>query len=200
MSFPKATEVNKVMPKEAFYRNLDLNSAIKDSFVMDIKKIVWQNKLSADTLHIDKGETISEILVLNIELKKWDFNYKILEVISKNNTHNVLYILTFENKTQIALYHKKLYKTRWFENEPEISIKGLNMDLVWENIVRSLDIGEWSEELTLDENLEQIERKAKLQKEIEKLEKQARAEKQPKKKFELVQQVNKLKKDLESKE
>lgn len=192
MTFPKSTEVNKVMPKEAFYRNLDLNSAIKDAFVADIKRIIWQNKLSADTLHIDKGEEVSEILVLNIELKKADVNYKILEVISKNNAHKVLYILAFENKMQIALYHKKLYKTPWLNDAPEMNIKGFSMDSVWENIVKSLEFGEWSEELTLDENLAQIERKEKLQKEIEKLEKQARAEKQPKKKFELVQKINQL--------
>ena len=41
------------------------------------------------------------------------------------------------------------------------------------------------------------ERRQKIEKEIAKLEKQARAEKQPKKKFELVQQIKKLKKELE---
>ena len=36
-----------------------------------------------------------------------------------------------------------------------------------------------------------------MKKQIEKQEKQARAEKQPKKKFELVQQIKKLKEELE---
>ena len=39
-------------------------------------------------------------------------------------------------------------------------------------------------------------KKKKIEKEIAKLEKQARAEKQPKKKFELVQQIKKLKDEL----
>lgn len=47
--------------------------------------------------------------------------------------------------------------------------------------------------LTLDENIVLHEKQAKLKKEIAKLEKQARAEKQPKKKFEFVQKINKLK-------
>jgi len=47
--------------------------------------------------------------------------------------------------------------------------------------------------LTLDENIVLHEKKAKLEKEIAKLEKQAMAEKQPKKKFEFVQIINKLK-------
>ena len=45
---------------------------------------------------------------------------------------------------------------------------------------------------SLDENLALHEKQAKLKKEIEKLEKQARAEKQPKKKFELVQRIKKM--------
>lgn len=193
MNFPKSTEVNKVMPKEAFYRNLTLNSAIKDAFVSDIKRILWQNKLSADTLNIEKGENVSEILVLNMELKKKEFNYKILETISKNNAHNILYELSFEDKTQIVLFHNKLYKTEWQSEHSEIEIKGLNMDTVWENLVKSVESGEWSSELSLDENLFKNEQRQKLQKEIERLEKQARAEKQPKKKFELVQKIKKMK-------
>ena len=58
-----------------------------------------------------------------------------------------------------------------------------------------MELGVWNEELTLDENLALHERQAKLEKELAKLEKQARAEKQPKKKFELVQQIKRLKRE-----
>lgn len=46
---------------------------------------------------------------------------------------------------------------------------------------------------TLDDQIAIDDKKAKLEKEIARLEKQARNEKQPKKKFELVQKINKLK-------
>ncbi len=49
---------------------------------------------------------------------------------------------------------------------------------------------------TLDEQITADERRQKIEKEIAKLEKQARAEKQPKKKFELVRQVRKLREQL----
>lgn len=48
---------------------------------------------------------------------------------------------------------------------------------------------------TLNEQIVLDDKRAKLQKEIDKLEKQARAEKQPKRKFELVQRIQSLKKD-----
>ena len=48
------------------------------------------------------------------------------------------------------------------------------------------------------ENIALHNKQEQLKKQIEKLEKQARAEKQPKKKFELVQKLKKLKKHLVS--
>lgn len=204
MNFPKSTQVNKIMPKEAFYRNLDLNPTIKNAFVSDIKRIFWTNKLSHNTLNIEKGENVSEILVLSIELKEKTVNYKIFETISKNNSHKILYELIFENQMQIVLFHNNLYKTKW-QNDPfELKITGLNLDKVWENIVKNVELGirseelnSWDDNLSLDENLALHEKREKLQKEIARLEKQARAEKQPKKKFQLAQQVKALKKELE---
>ena len=72
----------------------------------------------------------------------------------------------------------------------------MNLDKVWENIV--VDIGGVSiaDGNTLDEQIAADERRQKIEKEIAKLEKQARAEKQPKKKFELVQQIKRLKEEL----
>lgn len=202
MAFPKSTTVNKIMPKEAFYKNLTLKPEVKNAFVSDIKRIVWKNKLSANTLNIEKGESVSEILVLQIELKVKNYNPKILETVSKTNAHNILYILTFENETQTALFYNKLYKTEWKQGEVEIELNGLDMDSVWENLVKSVELGirneelsSWDDNLSLDNNIALHEKQEKLQKEIERLEKQARNEKQPNKKFEFVRKLNQMKKD-----
>ena len=52
LTFPKTTEVNKIIPKEKFYKNLTLNSGLKDKFVSDVKKIIWLNKLAPNTINI----------------------------------------------------------------------------------------------------------------------------------------------------
>ena len=88
-------------------------------------------------------------------------------------------------------------QTDWKPTEScTIELWGLNLDKVWENIV--VDIGGVSiaDGNTLDEQIAADERRQKIKKEIAKLEKQARAEKQPKKKFELVQQIKRLKEEL----
>ena len=92
-------------------------------------------------------------------------------------------------------------QTDWKPTEGcTIELRGLNLDKVWENIV--VDIGGVSiaDGNTLDEQIAADERRQKIEEEIAKLEQQARSEKQPKKKFELVQQIKKLKRKMVSEE
>lgn len=72
----------------------------------------------------------------------------------------------------------------------------MNLDTVWENIVVQVGDVDIKDGNTLEEQIIANEQQAKLQKEIARLEKQARAEKQPKKKFELAQQVQKMKEKI----
>jgi hypothetical protein len=88
-------------------------------------------------------------------------------------------------------------QSQWMPQEDAtIELKGMNLDTVWENIVVQVGDVDIKEGNTLEEQIIADEQYAKLQKEIARLEKQARAEKQPKKKFELVQQLQKLKKEV----
>ena len=107
--------------------------------------------------------------------------------------------LEFEDKIKLAIYHTKLLQSAWYDTaDAKIELKGLNLDTVWENLVKSIAFDNeklemWNEKLSLTENIIADEKRAKIEKEIARLEKQARAEKQPKKKFELVQKINELK-------
>jgi hypothetical protein len=194
VEFPKASVVGKIMPKEAFYKKLTISTDLKEKFITDIKKIVWQNKLSSATLNIDKGKSITEILVLYIELKKQELEYKIIETIARQNPHKILFVLLYENSAQFAIFHNKLYKSNWQNTEHlELNIKGLNLDDVWAGFVSQISNVPIERGQNLDEQLAKQEQIARLKRDIEKLEKQARSEKQPKRKFEMVQELQKLK-------
>ena len=128
-----------------------------------------------------------------VTLKRKEFDEKTIATLSKLIPQNILFVLECSNESKLAIYHSKLMQTDWQSTtEQKIELKGLNLDKVWENLIRSLECGVWNEELSLDENIALHEKQEKLEKEIAKLEKQARAEKQPKKKFELVQQIKML--------
>ena len=134
-----------------------------------------------------------------VSLKRKDYNEKTIVGLSKLIDQNILFVLDFEGEQKLAVYHGKLMQGEW--SSPDVltvSLKGLNFDSVWQNII--IQIGEVNVEQgkTLDEQLAIDEQRLKLQKEIDKLEKLARAEKQPKKKFELVKKENDLRKQMDS--
>ena len=194
LGLPKATEMSKQLPKKAIYTKFQMNTAAKAKIDADISRITIVNEITPNKVNIPAGEDVKSFFVLLVSLKKKEYDEKTIATLSKLIPQNILFVLEYENESRLAIYHIKVMQTEWKPTEnQQIELHGLNLDTVWENIVKSLECGVWNEELSLDENLALHEQQEKLQKQITKLEKQARAEKQPKKKFEIVQQLKKLK-------
>lgn len=194
LGLPKETEMSKQLPKKAIYAKFQMNTAAKAKIDADISRITIVNEIAPNKVNIPAGEDVKSFFVLLVSLKKKEYDEKTIATLSKLIPQNILFVLEYENESRLAIYHTKVMQTEWKTTEnQQIELHGLNLDTVWENIVKSLECGVWNEELSLDENLALHEQQEKLQKQITKLEKQARAEKQPKKKFEIVQQLKKLK-------
>jgi hypothetical protein len=198
LGLPKATEMSKQLPKKAIYAKFQMNTAAKEKIDADISRITIINEITPNKVNIPAGDEVKSFFVLLVTLKRKEFEEKTIATLSKLIPQNILFVLECGNESKLAIYHTKLMQTAWMPTtEQKIELKGLNLDKVWENLVRSFECGVWNEELSLDENLALHEQQEKLQKQITKLEKQARAEKQPKKKFELVQKVKKLRSEID---
>ena len=195
LNLPTQTEINKPLPKNAIFQKLMLNTAQKESFDNDISRIYIANEISERTINITKGETIDSIFVLLVHLKRKEYADKNITILSKMIDRNIVYLMKFEEEYQLGIYHTKLIKSAW-SSSPTLTITGLNLDMVWDNIVMNIGDVTVNEGNTLVEQIMEDDHKAKLSKQIERLEKQARAEKQPKKKFELVQEIKNLKKNI----
>lgn len=197
LGLPKATEMIKQLPKKAIYTKFQMNTAAKAKIDADISRITIVNEIAPNKVNIPAGEDVKSFFVLLVSLKKKKYDEKTIATLSKLIPQNILFVLEYENESRLAIYHTKVMQTEWKPTKNQrIELQGLNLDTVWENIVKSLECGVWNEELSLDENLALHEQQEKLQKQITKLEKQARTERQPKKKFELHQKITKLKKEL----
>lgn len=197
LGLPKETEMSKQLPKKAIYAKFQMNTAAKAKIDADISRITIVNEIAPNKVNIPAGEDVKSFFVLLVSLKKKEYDKKTIATLSKLIPQNILFVLEYENESRLAIYHTKVMQTEWKPTEnQQIELQGLNLDTVWENIVKSLECGVWNEELSLDENLALHEQQEKLQKQITKLEKQARTERQPKKKFELHQKITKLKKEL----
>ena len=180
LGLPKSTEIKKVIPKSALFSKFSMNTLAREKFDADVKRITLVGEVSKNTIAINKGENVSSFFVLLVSLKQEKYDEKNIILLSKLIDQNILLILEYENKAKLAIYHTKLMTSDWKPtDEYSITLSGLDLDAVWENIVV------------------QDELRNKLLNEIEKLEKKARSEKQPKKKFELATRVKSLKKQLE---
>ena len=199
LGLPKATEMSKQLPKKAIYAKFQMNTAAKEKIDADISRITIVNEIAPNKVNIPAGDEVKNFFVLLVSLKRKEFDEKTIATLSKLIPQNILFILECVNESKLAIYHTKIMQTDWKPTEEQrIELQGLNLDKVWENIIKSLELGVWNEELSLDENLALHQKQDKLKKEIDKLEKQARNENQPKKKYELVQRIKALNKQLKS--
>jgi len=197
LGLPKSTEMSKQLPKKAVYAKFHLNTAAKEKIDADISKITIVNEVTPDKIHVPAGEQVSGIFVLHVMLKRGEFDVKTIETLSKLIPQNILFVLEYERKSKLAIYHINLLQTDWQPTDQcHVELRGLSFDKIWENLI--CDIGGLSLKAgnTLDEQILAEAQKQNLVKEIARLEKQARTERQPKKKFEMVQSVKKLTKKL----
>ena len=213
LGFPASTEFNKKIPKQKFYDNLDISPALRRVFVDQIRLVYWRNKLAASTLNIATGEAVTEIEVFEVRLNDPQLDEAVLKQIDKEIPYHILFVLTCNGKAQAWIGYKeaaasgsnafkvsRYYHTDWMpEDELHLHIDGLNMDAVYENLVRQIagdqlqtDSGE-----SLKESVERDEKKKQLEKQIAALENKMRREKQLNRQMEINKQIKRLHKELE---
>ena len=142
-------------------------------------------------------EDIKEFYVLDVQLKKKDYDEKNIAMLSKLIPQNILFALQYEDQTQLAVFHTKLLKSVWrFTADTEILLYGHNLDTVWENVIKDIGEIQMQEGKTLAEQIQEDERVGKLKKQLEELERKCRAEKQPRRRLELYEKLTSLKKQL----
>ena len=194
LGLPKSTEMNKMLPKKAIYAKFQMNNTTKEKVDADISRITIVNEISAARVSLAEGETVKAFFVINVALKRREFSETTIAMVSKLIPQNILMVLSFEEEAKLAVYRTKLLQTQWMpKDEVTVQLKGLDLDAAWENIIIQIGGIQMQQGNTLDQQIALDEKRAKLQKEIARLEKLARAEKQPKKKYEIVQKIQKLK-------
>ena len=212
LGFPVSTEFNKRIPKQKFYENLDVSPTLRRVFVDQIRIVYWRNKLAASTLNIAAGEVVSEVEVFEVRLNEPKLDEAVLKQIDKEIPYHLLFILTCDGKAQAWIGYKeaaasgsnafkvnRYYHTDWMpEDELQLRIDGLNMDTVYESLVRQIagdklqaDSGE-----SLKESVERDEKKKQLEKQIAALESKMRREKQLNRQMEINAELKRLRKEI----
>lgn len=214
LGLPKTTEFNRRIQKTKFYENITITSSLKRLFVDYVKNIYWRNKIASTTVNLSEGQYVTEIEIFEINLNSPQVDIDLLKFIDSVIPYHILYILEFNGKYQAWIGYKvttniekkiskvdRYYHTNWLEEmELIVKLEGLNLDDVYENLVRQIA----GDKLQSDNSTESLKQSVERDKEIETLQKQIRIlqnnirkEKQLNKQIEMNTELKKLKNILE---
>lgn len=215
IGLPKSTEFNRRIPKQKFYENISVSPTLKRVFIEQIKVIYWRNKVTATTMNLAAGETVTELEVFEVKLNGQQLDESVLRQIDKEIPYHILFLLEYDGKYQAWTAYKEAaafgsnafkvgtyYHTDWLpETELPLKVEGLSVDKVYENFVRQIAgdalRSEEGKTESLKESVERDNRRQELEKQIAALQTKVRKEKQLNKQVQLNAELKKLKKELE---
>lgn len=195
---PISTERKKQLPKKAIFAKFDLKPSQRESFDADIARIDIVAVVSSATVPaLSVGAEIKEFYLLAVQMKHKEYDAKNIALLTKLIPQKMVLALQFEEQTQFAIYHTKLISSAWQPTEDAtLSLSGLNLDAVWENIVKSIGQIEVESGNTLAEQIASNDQRARLLAQIATLERKMVNEKQPHRKREYFEQIKKLKNQI----
>ena len=146
LKFPRTTIVDKPVPKNAFYKHLEVNAKIKQHFVDDVVSIHWLYKLAPSTINVEDGKLVHEIVGFSAVLKDKDCPDDVFLFIDRNMPRHVVFILEYDNQYKVLLNYKawkdgqnsqfdiiKTFATDWLTAERLLlTLEGQTMDALYE--------------------------------------------------------------------
>ena len=199
LGLPRTTQVNRRIAKEKLYQNATLTPQSRDMIKDQIDSVFWRNKLADSTMAISAGETVAEIQIFEIQLRQRELDKRVLPAIAKAIPYKILFILVFGDEAQVWIeVSGTFYNTDW---QPlggfALKFEGLNLDAVYENLVRQISGGRLGTEGDIEEAVDRDKQRQRLERDIVALEKKLLREKQFNKQVELNGELKRLKKELE---
>jgi hypothetical protein len=196
LGLPESTRVKRSLPKAQLYKRFDWKPSQRDSFDGDVSRLDFVNWIAPRTLPaIAEGAEVKEFFVIEVSLKNRDFDTKNIVLLAKSIPQRVIYFLRFEGEYRLAVYHTKLFITDWqllTTSTSLLTIKGLNLDAVWQSLVSSIGQFSVEQENSLTEQIKVDEERDRLLRQIAALERQMNATKQPRRKRELFIELQKI--------
>lgn len=200
LGLPQSTEVKRPLPKAQLYKRFDWKPSQRESFDGDVSRLDFVNWIAQHTLPaIAEGTEVREIFVIEVSLKSRDFDTKNIVLLAKSIPQRIIYLLRFEDEYRLAVYHTKLFLSDWQSGTPNsslLTLKGLNLDTVWQSIVASVGNVEVADGNSLSEQISIDDERAKLIRQIESLERQMRSTSQPRRQRELYAEIKKIKQQI----
>lgn len=198
LGLPSTTEVGRRIPKEAFYGHLKLSAALRQSFIDDVERFVIANSIKTSTTGIPDGESVHEVLVVEVALKARRVPEEVLALVAQANPHKLLFVCTFNGEICLAVMLKRLVVGSWCPLDClTLDMNASNVDAVWDSLASQVvynDVGGGSE--TVEERFEADAKLKALREELARIETRGRKERQVARKNALFDKAKELKRQI----
>jgi hypothetical protein len=201
LGLPQSTELHRPLPKKAIFEKFKPSPADRQRIDADISRLAIVGEVSPATTNIAAGESVSAFYVLLASLKGADCDKRNIQLLSRLIGQNLLFVLERQGAARLAVFRERVVQSGWKPLEEwRLTLSGLNLDSVWDNVIVQRGGIAIADGTTLDEQIVADAEREKLLRRIERLEQQARTEKQQRRKWKLVEEVKQLKRTIEVQE
>lgn len=190
LGLPSTTEMGRRLPKEAFYRNLKLDSKTRDEFVHLIESVTIANSIKPTTSNLDDGMRVHEIMVLDVRLKGNVQPIRAIEAIAGANPHKLVFRTEPDGITYVL--RKGIQSS---ETIDALGLAGKNLDMAWDSICSQVIFGD-ADGSHIDARIDLAKQKANLEAEIARLDTACRKAKQINRRNELFAQFKAKQREL----
>lgn len=191
---PKSTEINRFLPKKTIFERFKLSTDERRLFNEQISRLAIVAEISPQTVNVPAGQAVSAVYIILVTLKEGECDKKNIALLSRLIDQRMLFALLYRGAVRFAVYRagRVLFSRCKKVGDWELELTGLALDTVWENLIAKIVDVNFEEGDNLDEAIAAKELKERLRKKISALEKRAMRERQPRRKWELAEEINKL--------
>lgn len=212
-AYPKQAAFGKVLPKSKIYQHARPTKRLQQLFVDQVSRIIWQYKLSPETVNLPSRAGVPEIHIFTIELKVGELDEGVLRCIDKAISFPIFYELVFEDRVkEIAAYKRPsdadsskwvvgdYFDTEWQPADAERDPLPVSLDLasLYAQMLRQLMPFAAREGESLKAHAERLAAVRSKELQYRKLEGRLEREKQFNRKVELNAELRTVKNELEA--
>lgn len=201
------TKVNRRFRLAELYKLMAADKDVKAD-AKGILSVVLMNVLSQDTMNVPAGDKLKEIYIFDIELSSKTIPALFISSLDKAINLHTLFVLRFNDermlygcykeKTEKGVKLGQYYSTDWTKSQTPISLtlNVFSMDDIYTAIIDELIPIAAKQNETTSDFVTRYDTIMKLKFEIDKKQRQVDDERQSKKRFELNDELKKLKEQL----
>ena len=197
LGLPLQTELNEPMSKKRLLSKMLCTTKQRNTFNSDIQSIQVVNEISPHTVAISEGKTVKAIFIIEVILKNYEPSIHTIELLFDLISRNIVLVLHFDEYERLVVKNKKIFFNDWSKLGYSLSMEGLNLDDVWSGFVSKIGNVDIREGETLDAAVDRKIRNEEIVKQIEVLKKKMNSIKTQAMKYDIYNEILKLKEQQE---